>query len=116
MIYVYSFLFPAIICLIAQLILDNTKLTPGHVTSIFTIIGVILSFFNVYDWFIKYCGAGATIVILNFGASLYQGTLEGLRMSGILGLFSGMFSKSSAILSATILFGFFIACFLKPKN
>lgn len=116
MIYLYSFLFSGIVCLIAQLILDNTKLTPGHVTSFFTIIGGILSFLNVYDWFIKYCGAGATSVILNFGAGLYKGASSGLKHEGILGLFNGMFLNSSAILTATILFGFMIALFLKPKN
>ncbi len=116
MIYLYSFLLPAIICLIAQIILDNTKLTPGHVTSLFTIVGGILSYLNLYDLLIKYCGAGATSIIMNFGAALYQGCYHGLKNNGILGVFTGMFSKSSAILTATIIFGFIISLLLKPKN
>lgn len=116
MIYLYSFLFPAIICFIAQIMLDNTKLTPGHVTSIFTVLGVLLSYLGLYNKIIKYCGAGATSIIMNFGATLYQGCYSGLRNSGIIGLFTGMFSKSSAILTATIIFGFIISFLLKPKN
>ena len=116
MIYLYSFLFAGGVSLIAQVILDNTKLTPGHVTSLFTALGVLLGYLNVFDLLIKFCGAGVTSTIISFGGFLYKGCYHGLKSHGILGLFTGMFSMTSAILTATIIFGFLISLFLKPKN
>ena len=116
MIYLYSFLFSATLCLIAQILLDNTKLTPGHITSIYTVLGAFLAYINVYDLLIKYCGGGATSIITNFGASLYKGSYLGIKSGGFLGLFVGMFSKSSAIISATIIFGLLIGLILKPRD
>ena len=58
MIYIYSFLFCGLICMMSQLILDNTKLTPGHITSLFTVLGVVLPFFGIYDYLITTCGEG----------------------------------------------------------
>ncbi|MBO4245848.1 MAG: SpoVA/SpoVAEb family sporulation membrane protein [Bacilli bacterium] len=116
MIFIYSFLCCGMLCLIAQILLDNTKLTPGHITSIYTVIGAFLAYINVYDLLIKYCGAGATSVITNFGASLYKGSYLGIQKHGILGLFMGMFSKSSAIITSTIIFGLLIGLILKPRD
>lgn len=116
MIYLYSFLFAGLMCLIAQIILDNTKLTPGHVTSIYTIIGSFLAYIGLYPKIIKTCGAGATSIIINFGATLYDGAYSGLKESGLIGVFTGMFSKSSAIITATILFGVLMGLLLNPKN
>ena len=66
MIYIYSFLFTGFVCLIAQLILDNTKLTPGHITSLFVIIGSMLDIFNIYDLIVAHVGAGALVPITSF--------------------------------------------------
>ena len=59
MTYVYAFLFCGLVCMIAQLILDNTKLTPGHVTSLFVVIGAFLDIAGIYDRIVLYAGAGA---------------------------------------------------------
>ena len=114
--YLYSFLFAGLCSLIAQIVSDNTKLTPGHITSIFTVIGVILSFFGIYDELIKYCSAGATVIISNFGHLLYQGVIEGYIKYGIVGLFTGLYSKCSAALSSVIIFSFIAAMIFKPKD
>ena len=63
MTYVYAFLFCGFVCMIAQLILDNTKLTPGHVTSIFVVVGALLDVAGIYDKIVLYAGAGALIPI-----------------------------------------------------
>ena len=55
--FIYAFLFAGFACVIAEIILDNTKLTPGHITSLFTVIGSILSCLGAYDWLIEKCGA-----------------------------------------------------------
>ena len=59
--YIYAFLFCGLVCMISQLILDNTKLTPGHVTSLFVVLGAMLDVFGIYDKIVLYCGAGAII-------------------------------------------------------
>ena len=114
--YILAFFFSGIVCAIGQIILDNTKLTPGHITSIFTVIGAFLSFLGWYDYLITKFGAGATVIISNFGHMLYSSTLQGYMEEGILGMFSGMFVKSSIALTAVITFSFIFSIIFKPKD
>ena len=76
MIYLYSFLFAGIVCLIGQIILDNTKLLPGHITSLFVMIGAFLDIFSIYDLFVQKFGAGALVCITSFGHLLIHGALS----------------------------------------
>ena len=112
----YAFLVAGLFCMISQIILDNFKITPGHVTSLFTVIGAILSFLGIYDKLIKFSGAGATVLISNFGHMLYTGAYEGLKNEGALGLFTGLLSKSSAALTSAIVFAFVFTIIFKPKS
>lgn len=116
MLYLYAFLCAGIFCLAAQIILDNTKLTPGHVTSIFTVLGVVLSFFGVYEWLTKTCGAGATVLISNFGHMLYQAGVQGFHEFGILGFASGLLVLSSTAIVSAIIFSFVFALIFKPRD
>ncbi|MBE6139937.1 MAG: SpoVA/SpoVAEb family sporulation membrane protein [Firmicutes bacterium] len=114
--YIYAFLFAGLVCAIGQIILDNTKLTPGHITSSFTVIGAFLSFLGFYDDLIKMFGAGATTLISNFGHMLYSSAMEGFTKEGLIGIFSGMLVKSSLAISAVIVFSFIFALIFKPKD
>lgn len=114
--YLYAFLFAGFACLIAEVILDNTKLTPGHITSLYTVVGAFLSFLGVYDDIIMKCGAGATVLISNFGHSLYSAAILGYYEEGFLGIFSYMLSNASAVITATIIFAFIVTIIFKPKN
>ena len=76
MTYIYAFLFCGLVCMIAQLILDNSKLTPGHVTSLFVVIGAALDVAGIYDKIILYAGAGALLPITSFGHLLIHGAME----------------------------------------
>ena len=67
MVYFNSFLFCGTICLIGQIIFDNTKLTPGHVTTIFVVVGTFLDLFNIYDKIVLWAGGGALVPITSFG-------------------------------------------------
>ena len=116
MIFINAFLFAGIVCLIGQIILDNTKLTPGHITTLFTIIGAFLSMIGLYDFLIDKCGAGASILITNFGHMLFQGGMEGFKEAGIIGIFGGLLTKSSLAITATIIFSFFFSLFFSPKD
>ena len=116
MIYLYSFLFCGVVCLIGQIILDNTKLTPGHITSMFVVIGAFLDSFGLYDKFIKWFGAGRLVPITSFGHSLIHGALDAAHTKGILGLLGGMFSLTSTGITAAIVFGFIFSLIFKAKD
>ena len=116
MIYLHAFLFCGLVCLIGQVILDNTKLTPGHLTSIFVVIGALLEVFSIYDKFIIFAGAGASVPITSFGHSLAHAALKSAESDGIMGLFMGMFDLTCSGITAAIVFSFILSLFFKPQN
>lgn len=116
MIYLYSFMFCGFICLIGQLILDNTKLTAGHITSIFVVVGAFLDTFSIYDQIINMVGAGALVPITSFGHSLIHGALEKASDMGIMGLLMGMFDLTASGITAAIVFTFVLTLFFRPKD
>ncbi len=116
MTYLYSFLFVGFICLIGQIILDNTKLTAGHITSIFVVFGALLDTFNIYDEIIKYVGGGALVPITSFGHSLIHGALAKANDLGGIGLVMGMFDLTTAGITSAIIFTFIFTMLFKPKD
>ena len=113
---VYSFLFCGLICLIGQIILDNTKLTPGHITSLFVVVGAFLDMFHIYDSIIKVVGGGAQLPITSFGHSLVHGALVNTSKHGIIGLFMGMFDLTATGIVAVIVISFFLTLICKSKD
>ena len=116
MLIINSFLFCGFICLISQVILDNTKLTPGHITSILVVVGAFLDSFSLYDKIILYVGGGAQIPITSFGHSLVHGALAKANSLGIGGIIAGMFDLTAAGITSAIIFSFIFALIFKPKN
>ncbi len=116
MIYLYSFLFCGIICLIGQVILDNTKLTPGHITSLFVIIGALLDIFNIYDKIVQVIGAGALVPITSFGHLLSHGAMIKANSMGFIGIAMGMFDFTASGITSAIFFAFILSLFFKPKD
>ncbi len=114
--YLLAFILAGVVCGIAQIILDNTSLTPGHVTASFTVIGAILSFLGIYEELISIFGAGATVLISNFGHTLYQAGLEGYYANGWVGIFIHLLDKSSIAICSVIIFSFIFAIIFKPRN
>jgi len=114
--YIYAFLFCGFVCMLGQLILDNTKLTPGHVTSLFVIIGALLDVSGIYDKIVLYCGAGAIIPITSFGHLLIHGAMDMANENGILGLSLGIFNLTSAGISIAVVSAFFLALIFKPRH
>lgn len=113
---VNSFLFCGFVSMIAQIIHDNTKLTPGHITSIFVVIGVLLDSFNIYDNIVEAIGGGAQLPITSFGHLLVKGSLLRTSSEGIMGIFSGVFDLVGAGISSAIVFGFIISLIFKPHD
>ena len=99
-----SFIFTGIVCVIAQIIKDNTKLTSGHITSLFVSIGALLGFLGIYDKLVKFFGGGASVVIMSFG--------NGAVKLGILNMLGNV---STGIVSS-ILCAAIITLIFKVKN
>ena len=114
--YLMAFLFSGVVCVIAQVIYDNTKLTPGHITSLFVVAGSFLDLFHIYDKLIVIFHAGALVPITSFGHSLMHGAMEATKEFGIFGIAMGMFDLTAAGITAAILFGFLTAIIFKPKS
>lgn len=116
MIYLHAFIFAGIVCALGQLILDNTKLTPGHITVIFVVLGAFLDVFDIYDKFVLWAGGGALVPITSFGHMLTHGSIQGLNDMGFMGLFVGAFDLTSAGICAAIICAFFMSLIFKPRD
>jgi stage V sporulation protein AE len=114
--YVIAFVVGGLICVIGQLLMDVGRLTPAHVMSTLVVAGVVLDFIGVYDRFIEFAGAGATVPITSFGHALYHGAIGEAEKHGIIGVITGIFEVPSAGISSAIAFGFLAALFFKPKG
>ena len=106
MIYFNAFLFCGFICMLGQIILDKTNLTPGHITIIFVVVGRL----------VLWAGGGALVPITSFGHMLTHGAIEGYNEGGVLGLFTGTLNLTSAGISAAIIFSFFFSLAFEPKD
>lgn len=116
MIYFNSFLIAGLICMLGQLILDNTKLTLGHITALFVVLGAALDTFNIYDKIVLWAGGGALVPITSFGHLLIHGALASASEYGISGLLLGMFDLTASGITASIIFAFFLTLIFKPKS
>lgn len=114
--YLTAFLVGGAICLLGQLLLDLTPLTPAHVLVILVVAGGVLSGLGWYEPLIKFAGAGATLPISSFGNALAKGAMAEAARSGPIGILTGVFELTSSGITASIIFGFFFALITKPKG
>ena len=114
--YLYSFLFCGFVCLIGQIILDNTKLTPGHITTMFVILGSFLDIFSIYDKIASAVGGGALVPITSFGHLLIHGAMAKANSVGFIGLAMGMFDFTASGITSAIFFAFIFSLFFKPRD
>ena len=116
MLLINSFLFCGFVCMISQIILVNTKLTPGHITSVLVVVGAALDSFSINDFIIKCVGGGALLPITSFGHSLIHGALASTNSNGFIGLLMGMIDLTAAGITSAIVFSFIFTLIFKPKN
>lgn len=116
MIYLNAFIFSGIVCLLGQIILDNTKLTAGHVTTLFVVLGAFLDIFSIYDKFVLWAGGGALVPITSFGHLLIHGAIEKAQDFGLVGLAMGMFDLTATGIISAIVISFFLCLIFKPKD
>ena len=114
-IYFLAFIFSGGVCALAQLIYDKTKLTPGHIVTLFVIMGAVLSFFNVYDDLINIFSCGATSLITNYGHLLFQGAKKGAETNNFFMIFIELMKTTSGIVSFAIVISVLAALIKRPK-
>jgi stage V sporulation protein AE len=114
--YLKAFIVGGLICVIGQIILDTTKLTPGHILVIFLTSGVILGAIGIYEPLVKFGEAGATVPISGFGYALSKGAIEGAKSKGVIGAFVGGLEATAGGIAAAILFGYIMAIVSEPKS
>ncbi|WP_256760342.1 stage V sporulation protein AE [Cohnella sp. WQ 127256] len=116
MAYVWAFVVGGAICVVGQLLFDVVKLTPAHTMSLLVVIGAVLDAVGWYDPLVDFAGAGATVPITSFGNALVHGALTELQTDGWIGVITGIFSVTSAGISAAIVFSFLAALVVRPKG
>lgn len=114
--FIWAFLIGGGICAIGQIILDSSKLTPGHVMTILVVAGAVADGLGLYDPLLRFAGAGASVPITSFGNSLVHGALQEAHLHGFIGIITGIFEVTSAGVSAAIVFAFLAAAFAKPRG
>lgn len=115
MIFLKSFLIGGLICMVVQIFINKTKLTPGRLMVSLVCIGVVLGAVGIYEPFSKWAGCGATVPLLGFGNNLWKGMKEAIEESGFLGLFKGGFTSSAVGISGAIIYGYLASLIFKPK-
>ncbi len=110
-----AFICGGIICIIGQILIDKTKLTPARILVTFVSVGAILGGLGWYKYLIEWAGCGATVPLTGFGNSLAKGAIEDVKNIGLIGAFSGGIKSTSAGIAAAIFFGYIASIISKPK-
>jgi stage V sporulation protein AE len=109
------FIVGGIICVIGQILIDKTKLTPARILVAYVTTGAILGGLGIYKYLVDFAGAGATVPLTGFGYNLAKGAIEGVKESGLIGAFTGGVKASAGGIAAAVFFGYIAALISKPK-
>lgn len=105
-----------LICVIAQVIVITTKITPARILVIFLMIGAVLGGFGIYNYLVEWAGAGATVPITGFGNSLARGAIAGAKTDGFFGALGGGLAATSAGIAVSIGFSYLVSFFTTSKT
>ncbi len=114
--YLKAFIVGGAICVIGQLLMDNTKLTPARILVIFVTAGAILQGLGLYQTLVDFGGAGATTPLTGFGYSLAKGAMKEVKETGLLGVFTGGLKAAAGGIAGAIFFGYIMALLFSPKS
>ncbi len=109
------FIVGGLICVIGQILIDKTKLTPARILVVYVTLGAILGGLGIYKYLIDFAGCGATVPLTGFGANLAKGAIEGVKEQGLLGAFIGGVKASAGGIAAAVFFGYIASLVAKPK-
>lgn len=114
--YLKAFLAGGTLCLIGQILIDKTKLTPARILVSYVVIGVILGAIGIYQPFAEFAGAGATVPLTGFGYNLAKGVKEAVQSDGFLGIFTGGLKACAGGIAAAITVGLLASLIFKAKD
>lgn len=113
--YINAFWVGGLICALAQILMEKTKMLPGRIMVLLVCLGAVISFFGWYEPLAEYAGAGASVPLLGFGNTLMKGVKEALEQEGFIGLFLGGFKAGAVGCSAALIFAYLVSLIAKPK-
>ena len=114
--YLWCFLCGGLLCLIGQVLIDLTKLTPARILTGYVVAGVILQALGLYQPLVDCGGAGATVPLTGFGYSLAKGVAKAVGEKGLLGVITGGLTATAGGIAAAVVFGLLMAVLFKPKE
>ena len=114
--YLKAFIIGGLICLIGQIFIDKTAISPAKLLTGYVTVGVALSFLGIYQKIVDFAGAGATVPLTGFGYTLFEGVKTAIQKDGILGIFTGGLTATSGGIAAAVVFALFFALLFKPKT
>ena len=114
--YIKAFLIGALFCLVGQILIDKTKLTPARILVSYVVIGVFLGAVGVYKPIVEFAGAGATVPLTGFGYNLAKGVKEAIDADGFLGIFTGGLKATAGGITAAVIAGLLASLIFKPKD
>lgn len=110
-----AFVVGGLICIIGQILIDKTKLTPARILVIFVTTGAILGGLGIYQYLVDFAGAGATVPLTGFGNLLAKGAIKKVQEIGIVGAFTGGTTAAAGGIAAAVFFGYIASLISKPK-
>lgn len=114
--YIKAFIVGGLLCLVGQILIDKTKLTPARILVSYVVIGVILGGFGIYKKFADFAGAGATVPLTGFGYSLSKGVKEAVQRDGFIGILTGGLKATAGGITAAVLAGLLAGIIFKSKD
>ena len=114
--YIKAFAVGGTLCLIGQILIDKTKLTPARILVSYVVAGVLLGALGLYPPIVDFAGAGATVPLTGFGNTLAKGVRKAVDADGFLGIFTGGFTASAGGIAAAILCGLTVSFLFKAKD
>lgn len=113
--FVKAFIVGGLICVIAQILMEKTKLMPGRIMVILVCTGAVLGALQIYEPFLEFAGSGASVPLTGFGYNLWKGIKESVDADGFIGLFRGGFKMAAVGTSAALLFAYIASLVFQPK-
>ena len=114
--YLKVFIFGGLICVIGQLLIDYTKLTPARILTGYVVAGLVLGALGLYEPLVDFAGAGASVPLTGFGNNLAKGIRAAVEEQGLLGVFTGGFTASAGGVCAAVFFALIVALLCKPRD
>ena len=113
--YVNAFWVGGLICAIVQILMEKTKMLPGRILVLLVCLGAVLGALQIYEPFLEFAGAGASVPLLGFGNVLWMGVKEAVDENGFIGIFMGGFKASAVGISAALIFSYIASIIFQPK-